>query len=231
MKKFLVLLAFWTAAIAVEAQLVQFGLTGDLAFDRVASRHLDGGSPVQPDKGWSAGVKVKVSFPLGLGFDLGLKYAMEERGYSWMDMQNNGNTDMQNMLAAGDVSVEAASIDGRVSFVSMPLNLRYDFKFPVVRRVVIPYAFTGPEFCYTFKGFDWKGSDVGDRMKDYVEEQDLNWNYNFGFGVILGQHVEIAYTYSMRMTEPLDLSDKHLGAEIESRYKARKNKIGLTIYF
>ena len=226
MKKIFVLLSVLTIFVSANAQLVQFGVTGDVAFDRSVAKRLDEGNPTQPDKGWSAGVKLKVSSPLGIGVDVGAKFAREDRNYIWGKLDNVPTADdLNNGGGNGQLSTESGGIKGKVSFLSVPINLRYDLKLPAVKRIVIPFAFTGPEFCYTFDGFSKKN------LSDYVKERKNNWNYNLGFGVILARHIEVSYVYSIRMTKPLGLRESSEFAEVRSRYKSGRNKVGLTIYF
>ena len=51
MKKIFVLLSVLTIFVSANAQLVQFGVTGDVAFDRSVANRLDEGNPTQPEKG------------------------------------------------------------------------------------------------------------------------------------------------------------------------------------
>ena len=202
MKKLFVLLSVLTIFVSANAQLVQFGVTGDVAFDRSVAKRLDEGNPTQPDKGWSAGVKLKVSSPLGIGVDVGAKFAREDRNYIWGKLDNVPTADdLNNGGGNGQLSTESGGINDKVSFLSVPINLRYDLKLPAVKRIVIPFAFKN------------------------------NWNYNLGFGVILARHIEVSYIYSIRMTKPLGLRDSDDFAEVRSRYKSGRNKVGLTIYF
>lgn len=220
MRKVLALLLTVFVFASSSAQIVQFGITGDIAFDqwRSGSGEPFQASTVDPDLGWSAGVKLKVSSPIGLGFDIAAKYAQEDRNYY--------------MTSVGYTS------EGKFSYLSVPVNLRYDIKFPVMSRVLIPFAFAGPDFHYNLDNFKWRGltdegvGDVTDYVEDYVKENKLGWNLNFGVGVILGRHVEIAYTHTIRQTDPIELTlDKEMFGELESRYKNRTNKIAMTIYF
>lgn len=225
MKKLLTLIAFWAMMMTANAQLVQFGVNGDVAFDqKKSSKNVDGGKAIDPDLGWSAGVKLKVSFPLGLGFDLGVRYAQQDLGYICSSMESGSD--------GSGISLSAIGITDKVKMVSVPINLRYDIKLPAIRRAVIPFAFAGPEFCYTVDGINWKNLEsTGRQLRDEFKENDANWNFNFGFGVIIARHVELSYIYSIRMTESLDWADKHVDDQISSLYKTHRNKIGLTIYF
>ena len=223
MKKLFVLISFWAMMVSVDAQLVQFGVNGDIAFDRESSDNWNGDSAPKPDNGWAAGFKLKVSFPLGLGFDLGLKYAEQDFCYVWGMYESQGD--------GSDLSVSSGGVKDKVKMISVPINLRYDVKLPAIRRVVIPFAFTGPEFCYAVDGLSWKDIESGELNRDDFKKEDKTWNYNFGFGVIIARHVELSYIYSIRMTESLDWADKHVGKEISSLYESRRNKIGVTIYF
>ena len=49
MKKLFVLISFWAMMVSVDAQLVQFGVNGDIAFDRESSDNWNGDSAPKPD--------------------------------------------------------------------------------------------------------------------------------------------------------------------------------------
>lgn len=223
MKRLFALITLFTVLFTVDAQVLQIGLMGDLAMldDNSGNKDylsLDGKS-TQPDRSWSAGLKLKFSGPMGAGFDMAVKYTTEDLCYSWM-RNEFGETMSSSIVSNSD----------KIQFVSVPLNVRYDLELPAVSNIIIPFAFAGPELNYTFDGFEWKQKDLGNKIEEYVKENTLNWNLNFGVGVLLGRHVEISYVYTMRMTEPLVLNEG-LDDELKSRYGKKRNKIGLTIYF
>lgn len=216
MKRLLLLAAVFAAFITANAQLVQVGLTGDVAFlKQEGGKYLDG-SNLDPDMGWSAGVKVKVSSMMGLGADAGLKFGKEENAY--------------HAVGGSAESSAALSIEETLTYVSLPVNARYDLKLPGIAKIAAPYAFAGPEFRYNVDGFDLKSINK-DYTKDFIKENKLGWNLNFGFGVILFKHLELSYQYSIRKTDPLELKDTSVFKDIESRYKSKTNKIGVTVYF
>lgn len=223
MKKLLILFVSAMTAFSVNAQLLQFGLTGDIGFDKKASTNLeDAGKSFKPDMGWSVGAKVKVSSMAGIGVDAGFNFGQEDKCYTWVIRQESA-------LAGED----SFTVNGRLNYLSIPINLRYDLKLPAISRVAIPYAFVGPEFLWYYDGMDWSGEEVIEHARDYIIEQDAMWNLNFGFGVILFKHVELAYKHTVRLSDCLDLKDnfKDKGSTISSRFKDKTNKIALTLYF
>lgn len=217
MKRLLLIFAVFSALLSAKAQLVQVGLTGDVAFlKQEDGKYLDGGN-FDPDMGWSAGIKVKVSSAMGLGADAGLKFGKEENAY----------------YAVGGTAenLSGFSVEKTLTYVSLPVNARYDFKLPGVAKILIPYAFAGPEFRYNVDGFDLKAINKEYTTKDFLKENKLGWNLNFGFGVVLFKHLEVTYQYSIRKTDPLELKDTSVFKDIESRYKSKTNNIGVTVYF
>ena len=217
MKRLFLFLAVFVAFVTANAQLVQVGLTGDAAFlKKEGGKYLDG-SNVDTDMGWSAGVKVKVSSAMGLGADAGLKFGKEDNAYYAVGGSAESST--------------ALSLEKKLTYVSLPVNARYDLKLPGIAKVLAPYAFAGPEFRYNVDGFDLKSINKDHTTKDFLKENKLGWNLNFGFGVILFKHLELSYQYSIRKTDPLELKDTSVFKDIESRYKSKTNKIGVTVYF
>ena len=223
MKKIILALFALVLASNASAQLVQFGVTGDLAFIKEDSEKLTLGSAqdaLTPDMGWSAGLKLKVSTPFGLGADLAVKYAEEDRAYTFF----NGSS------TAVDV------VSDKVAFVSVPVNVRFDFKLPLISNVLVPFAYAGPQFNYNFDDFDWKSKTVGGQdLKDYVKENAINWNINFGFGAVVAKHIEVFYNYSITKSDSYEFKNIKEGMslynDMKSRYQEKTNRVGVTLYF
>ena len=202
MKKIILTLALILSVVAVKAQ--RFGITGNLAFDKLESNLIQS---IKPGLGWGVGIKVRLVGLTGFGLDGALKYASESIEYSDFYYEN---------------SQTRYTVDGRsdrVSYLSIPVHLRYDLKF--LGNAFVPFAFIGPEFAYAFEGFDFKN----DKAKDYFNENKAQWNLDFGLGVILAAHLELTYNYMIRM------SDRFEGLSNKDLFNSSSNKVGLTYYF
>lgn len=224
MKKVLALVVFFSTLISANAQLVKFGVTGDMAFNKASSSGWEGfDKKFQPDMGWSAGFKLRVSLPLGIGFDAAALFAQEDKSYVWK---------YKNPISSSNGYDDVYVAEGRLNYLSIPLNLRYDLSFPLINRAVIPYVFAGPEFNWYFDGVKWDGEDAIKHASEEVREQDAIWNLNFGFGAILFKHLELSYKYTVHLQDCVELKyGDNLGNEIESRFKDKIHKVALTVYF
>lgn len=209
------------ASAPVYAQLVAFGVTGDLAFIKSDKDAKLKTSDFNPDMGWSAGIKIKVSTPLGLGADAAIKYAQEDVAYTLVPNAGTG-------VAVSDKS----------AFLAVPINFRYELKLPMVSRIAIPYAFAGPQFNYNITGIDLKDKTIAganEELQNYIKENKVNWNLNIGVGVVLARHLEVFYNYSIGMSDKYEFDDikstiktyKDINSSIENK----TSRVGVTYYF
>lgn len=201
MKKIIFTLALCILAATATAQ--KLGITGNIAFDRAQTTILQG---ISPSLGWSLGLKFRYVSAVGLGFDAAAKYTSEGRSY-------------------GDGMTGSST---RASFISIPVNLRYDLQIPAISGMATPFVFVGPEFSWAVDGHEWYNT----ASKDIFEENKTIWNLNFGFGVLLSKRFEITYNYTMQT------NDRFSGGALwdaithgSTGLKTSSNKIGLTYYF
>ena len=205
MRKLLLSLFFIMLTVSAQAQTI--GITGNLAFDKAESDLIKG---FKPGLGWGAGLKLRMVSHTGLGIDLAFKYDSEKISFVSME---------------GDKNITNEKYD-HISLLSIPLNLRYDFAFPAMKKVAFPYLFVGPEFSYAFSNIDWKETKIG----DYFKESKALWNLNLGVGVIFIQHIELSYNYTFKITDRLE-KNSTLSENIDKIYESSSNKISLTYYF
>jgi hypothetical protein len=154
----------------------------------------------QSNNGWYAGLTGKVTLPiLNLGFDGSLLYSKERAGIM-------GN-------------------DEDASFISIPINLRYDFQLPVLSNVFVPFVFVGPQFDWNVNNAQvaWQEGET----LNYFRLKNSTWKGNIGVGAILCNHLQISYAYS------LPFSDSWYGtiASARENSKLSTHKIGVTYYF
>jgi len=158
------------------------------------------------NSGWFAGVTAKVTVPiLGFGVDGALLYSTEK--------------------------VEAGDKDKNAQYISIPVNLRYDFQLPAVSKIVVPYAFLGPQFDWNVNNaklnfLDADGEGFGLKAKDAA------WKANFGVGALLFNHVQISYAYSLPISN--SWSWREVGenvADMKENTKLSTHKVGVTYFF
>lgn len=79
-------------------------------------------------------------------------------------------------------------------YIDIPLNFKWKFNIPLINKVVRPFALTGPTFSILTSG-----RNIGDTWRN--RKFDTSWN--FGAGVELLSHLQVAASYSVGMTKAL----------------------------
>ena len=130
--------------------------------------------------GWTAGVMAEFSLPiLGLGADASVMYANRK----------------------------SAIADKNLSFIDVPINLKWKINVPVVAKIVKPYIFTGPSFAFLANK---------DAIVDAWEHQTVDVDWNLGIGVELFSHLQIGASYGWGLTNTIQVADKYVGSGIGS---------------
>lgn len=101
-------------------------------------------------------------------------------------------------------------IDKR-EYIEIPLNLKYKLNIPIVNSIIRPFLTTGPSFSFLTSKKSWTAF----RNKSC----DVAWN--FGLGVELLRHLQIAASYGVGMTkafETIGAINGSAGIEGKNRY-------------
>ncbi len=101
-------------------------------------------------------------------------------------------------------------IDKR-EYIEIPLNLKYKLNIPIVNSIIRPFLTTGPSFSFLTSKKSWTAF----RNKSC----DVAWN--FGLGVELLRHMQIAASYGVGMTkafETIGAINGSAGIEGKNRY-------------
>jgi hypothetical protein len=156
MKKILLSIVAMLFAVSVSAQtekLLNWGIEGGMNFNSMSfkSSDLESGNRA----GFFIGPKVKVNVPLlGFGVDAAVLYSM-----------NSAN-----------VKKGGAALTKKLSYLEVPLNLRYSFGL----KVLSMYLATGPQYNYCM-------SETTSRS---------TWGWNLGGGVEIASHLQIGVSYT-----------------------------------
>lgn len=79
-------------------------------------------------------------------------------------------------------------------YIDIPLNFKWKFNIPLINKIVRPFALTGPTFSILTSG-----RNIGDTWRN--RKFDTSWN--FGAGIELLSHLQVAASYSVGMTKAL----------------------------
>lgn len=167
------------------------------------------------NSGWFAGVTAKVTIPvLNFGVDGSLLYSTEKAEI------NKNNREAQ--------------------FISVPVNLRYDFQFPVISKVAVPYLYVGPQFDWNVNdakiaaGSETKtetdattGTTTTTTTTNYFKVKDASWKVNFGIGALLFNHVQVSYAYSLPISDSWESTIK----DWDENTNLSTHKVGIAYFF
>ncbi len=79
-------------------------------------------------------------------------------------------------------------------YIDIPINLKYKLSIPVINKVVKPFVTTGPSFAFlTSKK----------AIEDAYKNKSVDIAWNFGFGLELLSHVQVAASYGLGLTNTL----------------------------
>lgn len=124
--------------------------------------------------GFTGGLELNLSLPLGFGVDASVMYARRAVDGKF----TVGNKD---------------KIDGKnLDYISVPINLEWDFSLPLVSSIVVPYIYTGPDFAFRVSK-----AGITDAWKDH--KVDVAWD--FGLGLQFVKHLRISATYGLGLTK------------------------------
>ena len=79
-------------------------------------------------------------------------------------------------------------------YIDITINIKYKLSIPVISAVLKPFVTTGPSFAFlaSKKGID-----------EALENKTTDIAWNFGFGVELLKHVQVAASYGLGLTNTL----------------------------
>lgn len=166
--------------------------------------------------GYFVGVTARVSIPvLNFGLDASFTYSQE-----MADIESNG-----------------VYITDKLRYFNIPVHLRYDIEFPLLSDIIIPFVFAGPQCNLALNDFDLysfikKDPESASKMYDFDMEylsKDVIWKFDLGFGLILGEHLQVAYFYAIPLESTFHF--KTIYDESRSHFRMGTHRIGLTYYF
>lgn len=141
--------------------------------------------------GWTAGLMTEFRVPvIGIGADLSLMYVRRNSEF----------------MAANEIGK-----DNR-DYIEIPLNLRYNFSFPVISNIVVPYLAVGPSVSVLTSRKN---------VYDDFRNKSVDWALNFGIGVQLVKHLDVNARYGLGLTKAMkgiDSEIKGAGIQGKNRY-------------
>lgn len=144
--------------------------------------------------GFTGGLQMEFNVPVvNVGFDLSVMYVHR---VSESTITNNGET-------ADNAALNSSRLKNR-DYIEIPLNFKYKIGMPLIGKVFTPYLFTGPSFSFLTSK-----TAITDMYKN--KKFDIAWN--FGVGVELISHLQVAASYGLGMTKTVETLSGYNGAQ------------------
>lgn len=204
MKKCLLVIVIAFASMAALAQtnkMFTWGVEAGMNFNSLSfdKEMFESGNRA----GFFVGPKVRVKVPIvGLGLDGALIYSLNSAQVQAADMVKSKN----------------------LSYLEIPLNVRYDFS---LLKVLTLYLATGPQYSYCLSS-DATISDFYGPVDGGISRS--TWGWNVGGGVEIMKHLQLGVTYTIPISNSgsLELSDV---ANVFTNYKQKTVKVRLAYFF
>ncbi|MBD5278414.1 MAG: PorT family protein [Bacteroides sp.] len=173
----------------------RFGVKAGLNFNHVDFKNIQANLKDKGNQtGWMAGVMAEFTVPIvNIGMDASVLYARQ--------------------------NVEDNTVYDNKDFLDIPINLKWKIGIPVVKNIVSPIIYTGPDFAFalnkhTFNNIKSKTCEVG---------------WNVGLGVELFKHLQVQAGYCIGLNNVVKATDKVADLGInEENLKVKKNYWTLT---
>ena len=133
--------------------------------------------------GFNGGVMLEFTMPLiGVGMDASVMYVHRSGRSGVSELDENGNI------------VSTSTSFSRI-YIDIPLNLKYKLSLPGIGSLVKPFVTTGPSFAFLVS----KKS-----INEFLKNKSCDIAWNFGFGVELFSHLQVAASYGLGLTNTLE---------------------------
>ncbi len=130
--------------------------------------------------GFNGGVMLEFTMPIiGVGMDASVMY-VHRSGEDFTDYDEAGN--------------EISTSTGR-DYIDIPLNLKYKLSLPGIGSLVKPFVTTGPSFAFLVSKKN---------INEFIKNKSCDIAWNFGFGIELFSHVQVAASYGLGLTNTLE---------------------------
>lgn len=179
-------MAMLSVAMTAQAQLFRWGVKVGTNVNslKLNTEQLGDNFSKENRAGFNAGVTALVNVPfLGFAFDASLMYVHRVNDFNGNPTLNGENVDNDNLK--------------KQDFLELPIHARYNFAFPVISKIVVPYVFTGPSFAVLCS----KSSVING-----FKNKAFNTAWDFGVGVRLVNHLEIGASYALGMSKVAEMT-------------------------
>ena len=121
---------------------------------------------------------------IGVGMDASVMY-VHRSGKDYDEYETD---------AAGNAVLVSSTSTGR-DYIDIPLNLKYKLSLPGIGSLVKPFVTTGPSFAFLVSKKN---------INEFIKNKSCDIAWNFGFGIELFSHVQVAASYGLGLTNTLE---------------------------
>ena len=182
MRRLLILLAILAVAIPSSARL-RFGLKGGIAINKLMFNKDIIGS--ENRAGFTCGFQLEFALPVtGLSIDGSVMYSYRKDALSTQEQVF------------------------RRDYIELPLHVKYGLTLAGINKVLVPYAFTGPNFSFLFN----------ESKQELWDNRSSNTSWDIGFGVELFHHLQVQASYTIGLTQSFkQITSESLGEAVKGR--------------
>lgn len=183
-KFILVIIVFLLSASTTTAQL-RVGVKGGMVVNKL---HFNKNILASDNQaGFTGGLQLELSLPItGLGLEGSLMYA--HRNDKLTSMEQTYHRD----------------------FIEIPVHIKYGITLLGLNRLLVPYAFTGPNFSFLFN----------ESEQDLWDNRASNTSWDIGMGIEILRHLQVQASYGIGLTKTFKtLNTDKFTNEIDGRDK------------
>ncbi|MDE5812153.1 MAG: PorT family protein [Muribaculaceae bacterium] len=203
-KRILIIALVAMAAVLPASAQFRFGVKAGVAVNSLKLNKdiLDGDNRA----GFTGGVMAEFTVPvLGLGMDASVLYA------------SRGAKIEQEVEGTNDVEI----VNKTRSYIDIPLNFKWKIGLPVVGKIVSPFITTGPDFSFLCSKKNFQNA-ISNRKFDVA--------WNFGVGVQFVNHVQVAASYGLGLTNSVSGSEG-LNSTLLKDFKGKNRAWTVTVAY
>ena len=142
--------------------------------------------------GFVGGLEMEFTAPLiGIGFDLSVLYVHQSNSTNYTDFENDNFK--------------------KKDYIEIPLNLKYKLSLPLVSKIVKPFVTTGPSVAFLTSRR---------AITDAYKNKAVDYQWNFGFGVELFSHLQVAAQYGIGLNSAVEAIGADNATKIDGKNRA-----------
>ena len=201
-KRILIIAAVAMAAVLPASAQFRFGVKAGVAINDL--KFNKDALSTDNRAGFTGGVMAEFTVPvIGIGMDASVLYASRA---AKVEQAGENGTELVNKTR---------------SYIDIPLNFKWKIGLPVVGKIVSPFITTGPDFSFLCSKKNFQNA-ISNRKFDVA--------WNFGVGVQFVNHVQVAASYGLGLTNSVSGSEG-LNSTLLKDFKGKNRAWTVTVAY